>query len=325
MTPSAPLIQRYRRVESTRAGDWKPLDSSWKSEASAGLVGHDMYHHLPDDTGTFAEELATIGAEWYVDRKPLNGFFGDCPPRELKALEGNVVDTVLNAIDSKEEAPFCLPSHNGERLSEEEMAFFSGLAQTALAVLEKSDAPKILNRPDFALRLVGQLLRGYAAAKARFPDQAAARIGSRELRENLADLGHSEVPVGHEVTLTLDGYDCGISYTDADADFLAAKKVVEAKMMVWCSGAPPYAPVELTFHDDESSYREYAEKRFLELEEQGVSEELQILPRDESHTLFKVYLANERLQKTFRQDLLLQLPFAALDAADRTPRGIPIF
>lgn len=324
MQTSTPLVQRYRRTDLNRAGEWQPSDSTWKTAASAGLVGHDIYHHLPGDRGTFAEEVATFGAEWYVDIQPIGKSFNSVSKRALERFERNVIDTVLNALDSRELLPFCLPIRVADRLTDEETDYFSSLATKACEELGNSTDPRALNKPAFTDRFVQCVLWGYAQAKTRFPDQLAVRAGSSELRNTLADLEQHEVPFGLEVTITLNGYTCSVTYDDADAQFLQSNKIVEARMMVWCSCAPGYPPKELSIHASESGYVEFVNEHFIR-EDDDTLPELQLIPRDEQSGLHKVYIRNPELQLALHDGRALKLPLEAFHAADFTPRQVPVF
>jgi hypothetical protein len=324
MPTTDPVVQRYRRTDQDR-GEWLPVGSRWKTAASAGLVSHDIYHHLPDDAGTFAEEVATLGAEWYIDMQPIGKPFQAVAERDLRNLERNTVDTVLNALDSKEAQPFLLPSTDAPLLNDQEMALFRSLASKVLTMLEESADARAAQREDFSNRFVQTVLWGYAAAKARFPDQTAVRNGSMALRERLAYLDRNDVPYGHEVTVTLEGYRCTVTYTDADGPFLASNQVIEAVMMPWCTYEPGYPMKELSLHTSASVYVDYVAEHFRQQDDFGTPEELCLMPQDESSGLRKVYIKDPALQQALQTDGSAKLPAAALQSVDYTPRDVPVF
>jgi len=47
---------------------WVLHGRSHTSPDTGWLVAPDVFHHLPDDTGTYAEEVATFGAEAWLDQ-----------------------------------------------------------------------------------------------------------------------------------------------------------------------------------------------------------------------------------------------------------------
>lgn len=58
-------ILRYARTDDVFDEIWQPVSNSGQDPASATLVAHDMYHHERADSGTYAQEVATFGAEFY--------------------------------------------------------------------------------------------------------------------------------------------------------------------------------------------------------------------------------------------------------------------
>ena len=328
MTEHAPsqFVQRYKRTDQDRLGSWACVDASWKSPASPGLVAHDMYHHLPTDVGTFAQEVLALGAEWYIDiqsLEPVNEL-----PLSLRALERfqrNVSDTVLNALDARERRPFHLPPTQVQALSASEMNFFQDLAARAAGVLASSQDPRALDHVAFELRFVEHLLAGYHLAKARFADQAVVRKASLALVRTLQDLDESEVPIGHEIVITLEGYHCRVAYDDADAEFLSTRASTEAFMMLWCSLEQGYPCRHLTLHRSARDYAEYTASFLARQETQALSEDQQFIPQGEQHALSKVYLRDARLQAQMAEHGHLCLPISLLHAADRSPRGVWVF
>lgn len=64
-------------------GLFQHLESGWVLEgrpnASPGtgwIVAHDVFHHLPTDRGSYAEEVASLGAQTWFDWEPPNGPIG---------------------------------------------------------------------------------------------------------------------------------------------------------------------------------------------------------------------------------------------------------
>ena len=325
MDTQALVVQRYRRTDQDRLGEWAPVESSWKSAASAGLVAHDIYHHLPTDLGTFAQEVASLGAEWYFDVQALSGQpAGTLDAWPLSGFERNVTDTVLNALDSREKRPFNLPTRDALALSAPEMAFFERLARTVDELLAASKDERARDRDAFEHRFVQNLLWGYAQAQARFPDQAAARKGSKNLALDLASLELSEVPYGHEVAITLDGYRCDIAYGDADAEFLRKQDVLPAVMMAWCSCEPGYPAKHVTLHQTARDYAEYVSNHFELQDGQDLSDEQRLIPQGEQHDLSRVYVRDATFKDQLNAGIAVTLPVSLMHLSDFTPRGVRV-
>lgn len=327
----APLVLRYKRTDTDRLGPWQPVDSSWRTAASAGLVTHDIYHHLPGDTGTFAQEIATIGAEWFIDVQPLPDHADQGFLRGERALRRAIADSVLNALDApgaqaygalELPAPWIFPGTALER------ALFESLSDHALQAIPPSLRPADVPEAEFKLRLVAQMAQGAAQARERFPDQARVRAASRHLARTIADLDESEVPLDHEITLTLTGYDTEVTYADADAGFLAQHLPLEAKLMLWCSDVRGYPRSHATLHACEASYRAFLREHFeAQADAQhdgadGTDPGGNVLPEAESYGLRRVYVVSDSARERLRRGQALTLTLAEVGSLGVTPRGV---
>lgn len=305
-----------------RIGEWLPVDAPWKSIASAGLVVHDMYHHHPSDTGTFAQEVAALGAEWYIDIRPLNAS-RHAYQRDLDRFERNLVDSVLNAIDSSEPAPFLLPEKKAPALSAMEMQYFEAMADKVVKLLSTSNDPRAVVTKECKARLVDNLLWGYAQACIRFPDQQAVRLGRQTLTDTLDRLDLSEVPYEHVVTLTLSGYDCTVDFDDADAPLLSTLDSMEAVWMPWHSCDPGFPAQELTLHGSVHDYVAHVDQHFL-MQAEDLADCEKRIPEGESNVLRKAYVTSPDLKETLAAGRCVTLPLATLSSAAQTPRGFLI-
>lgn len=325
MNTQEPVVHRYRRTDQDRLGEWAPVGSSWKSAASSGLVAHDIYHHLPTDVGTFAQEVASLGAEWYIDIRPLGATAtGSIDSWPLSGFERNVVDTALNALDSREKAPFDLPLHEAATLSALELDFFRLMARKVHKLLVESADPRASERPDFENRFVQNLLWGYAQAQSRFPDQERVREASLDLAFELANLDQSEVPYGHEVVITLNGYSCTVTYSDADAEFLNTQELVPAVMMSWCSCEPGYPVKHVTLHRTARDYAEYVSDHFAKQDSEELRDELRLIPQGEQLDLSQVYVRDTAFQHLLSEGEAVTLPLSLMHMSDYTPRGVRV-
>lgn len=318
------VVQRYRRTDQDRLGQWAPVDASWKFTANSGLVAHDIYHHLPGDTGTFAQEVAALGAEWYIDVQDFKGEQGlPFSVWPVSNFERNVRDTVLNALDSKEVRAFDLQPCEAAMLGPKQQAFFEQLARKASELLANSSDERAQGLEDFEQRFVQNLLKGYWQARERFPDQRAVRQCSRQLALDLSYLEETDVPYGHEVTLTLQGHLCSISYTDADEDVVEKLELVPAVMMTWCSSERGFPDRHVTVHRTAQDYADFLHEHFS-AQDEDLPDEQRIIPRGEQYDLMKVYIRDAKLQEQLQAGQTVQLPLELMHMSDYTPRGFRI-
>jgi hypothetical protein len=318
------FIQRYRRTDGERLGEWLPTDSSWKTVASSGLVAHDIYHHLPSDVGTFAQEVAALGAEWYVDTQPLDRNHNAVSDRAISAFERSATDSLLNALDSREKAPFLLPIVTAGALSDWEMTIFRAVCAKAYNLVVESLDARARLCDDFENRFVLNLLWGYEQARARFPDQKAVRAGRRDLTDELNGLSTFEVPYGHEVAIKLSGYQCTIEYADADAPFLAENDVVEAVWMTWHSYERGYPAKELTLHANVDDYINFVDQYFMQNDPSMLEDEDKRLPKGETNELCKAYVISPETRAALATCVGIKLPLTVALEAPQTPRGVLI-
>ena len=193
---------------------WLPLTRAWQGSACSWLVLHDMYHHLPTDTGTLAEELATLGAEYYIvfEGTGLSPEF--CGSGEevtapgLNALVSSAAGIVGSAKEDCTHGPdsFRLARLETPPVSEELNPIFMSAEKSAagqLAELIEGDSDLEWNAALAAFReegLISSWLRsGYLNAKARFPDreriQDAWKAAEAVLRNHEKGMAENETLV----------------------------------------------------------------------------------------------------------------------------------
>lgn len=322
---SVPFVQRYRRTDQDRAGQWAPVGARWKSTASSGLVGHDVYHHLPSDVGTFAQEVASLGAEWYISVQSLDGEFSRIGQRKLQSFQRNAQDTVLNALDANEKDAFRLPErHTTLLLSAPEMEVFERTAAETLVTLQESIDPRATVGAEFATIFVQNLLWGYEQARNRFPDQKRVQAGCQNLSYDLEALELSDVPYGHEIAITLDGYECRIEYEDADAEFMASHAPLKVVWMPWCARTSGYPVRELSVHLDAGSYVQFEEAYFAQLPEESAESPEALLPETEWTGLRNAYVVSPELKAQLMAGESLKLSVEDFNRAEQSPRGFPV-
>jgi hypothetical protein len=223
--PDALVKLRYRRLAVKGKEHWQPLDSEWQTAAENWLVAHDLYHHRPGDKGTFFEELVTLGAEYYVNYEGTDDATDDYRPgqRALERAGASIVAMALEAFG----ATFLVlePTTGPPAVDVVATHVFDATAQAvtremaySCAGLDDSDYHEALARLSSAEELTAALRKGYFLAKERFPDQAAARAGFKNLLAALHQLDRdSAVKPGDILELSLEGHDTHIQVVPAEA------------------------------------------------------------------------------------------------------------
>ncbi|VTU41958.1 MULTISPECIES: hypothetical protein [unclassified Variovorax] len=203
------LELKYRRLPADASDSWEPLPGTFRSAANNWLVVHDLFHHLPHDRGSLAEELATLGAEYYVNYEG-SGLLGaydtaaaGLPTPGLNALTRSAAGVVGMAYEAGEGPEvFDLRPTTAPVACELAESVFVATERSAVAELEHllwgmgnepewQAAKKAFCTPGLVASWVRQ---GYQGAKARYPDQARARAGWNEAVELLFTVGSKAQP-----------------------------------------------------------------------------------------------------------------------------------
>jgi len=219
----------YRRVPSGLGRGWLPLGDTWRTIACNWLMAHDLYHHEPDDRGELCEELATLGAEYYVCEEPLDppghrlSDEDSLPPPGMNCLtrsaagivgmlwEAGTADPQQFVFEFADCAP--LPTTDAERI-------FEAVERSAICQLEEmldgisddedwAGALREFSRPGL---IASWIRKGYRSAAARFPDQARVREGWNAARQQISQL---DPPLGAIVIARLRGYDASFEVREA--------------------------------------------------------------------------------------------------------------
>lgn len=317
-------VFRYRRIDDgSRSGDWWPLDKAWQTAASPGLIAHDIYHHLPTDTGTFADEVAALGADWYVCLQPQPGAAAHQRDSALAKIWRYTEQITLNALDSAEERPFALVRRQGCALSPLDAAAFREMGERAARLLGNSDERRAADRSGFVDRFVQVTSWGYQQARIRFPDQTRTRRACSALARELADLDVSEVPFGHDIAIHLRGQECTVTYADADAAFMREHQVDRGLAMPWFIGASN-DPIMVSVHASELAFVDYAESVLRAQEAQGLDEARCQLPGDSARGLISVLVRSNALRAQLATAGSLQVSTGEWNGCDLTPRGFRV-
>jgi hypothetical protein len=334
-------VLRYRRLDNGRGEYWKPVGIKWQTPATDALVAHDVYHHLPGDTGTFAEEVTTFGAEYYINFEHSN--LQEIVPPGLNALRRGAIAVVANVAEyAKDPAKvFHMPITRRRRLSPEAEGVFAEVAEVAygeafaalsgregledadLEAGEQEKADVELDERTFVDSFVNLMRLGYRQARRRFPDQLRVRAAMASFELVLRHLGKRQVPVGHEITLTLKGYDCRLEYEGADVRALEGVRYVPALLMTWSKEKTGWGSEGISLHRTEDAFSDYLEGWQDEFLATGNLAD-QVWPDGSNHQLAQVYVTETSLiEKLDMFDSVRIFP-DSMPAVGFTPSGTQV-
>ena len=199
--PSAPFSWTFDWLTQP-VGLFKKLESGWVLRGrphgtpdTGWIVAHDVFHHRPDDTGTYADEATTFGAETWFDEETksrheiLQGisesWFGVCMlvlENGTKGADGLVLKTPMDeAALAHPLAPLWRKSYLGAIAEGEDVMPDFGDPETW----------DLLKSSDQADRAVTLAHRGYQEAQTRWGDRPQALAWFKQLAEmaGVADAG----------------------------------------------------------------------------------------------------------------------------------------
>lgn len=321
------ITLRYTRTDMDRMGPWEPVNSSWRTTASHSMVVHDLLHHQPGDSGSFEEEILSLGAQWYIEDQAADSAPQHITPRMRDNYFRIVEDVALNALESSQERPFLLSAGTPQGLTVLEQAFFMELALTARLTVEAAPGARAeqarndVSVPAFFDRFLAAMDRGIALARARFPAQFSIRRSARALLHELADLTDEDVPVGHVIEVAVAGHDVSLSYTDADEAFLIETQAKKAFAMVWCDLTEGYPSRHVTLHATREAYALF-EARHFENQSEELPEDEKRIPEGDAVHLRQVYVLDAELIEALSQDDGVRVSLERVDEAFRSPRGV---
>ena len=200
----------YRRTEETAGARWQPLPGTFASAVDNGLVVHDLFHPLPASQGSLADELARLGAEYYLHHEGagrlqlLDKKAAALPPSGLNVLARSAAEVVGRVFALRQPEPGELMLGHSGALADCPTAerVFAAAERSATAGLERlvwgaeGDAELMAAKNAFcAPGVVASWLRhGWQAARLRYPDQARARAAWTQAQELLHELGKAARP-----------------------------------------------------------------------------------------------------------------------------------
>lgn len=199
---------------------WLPTDESWRTACSSWIVAHDLYHHRPADTGSLAEELASLGAEYYICHEG-SGISeiesgGVLPPPGHNALTRNAAGIIGLAIESGNvgfDELALKPSGAALTDCTRAESVFRAAAESAIAEMHYL-CPDINSPEWYAVKtafsqpeVVASWIRlGYSTTKSRFPDQQRVRRAFETTCEAVRNMSSSS-PLGSVLMASRAGYD----------------------------------------------------------------------------------------------------------------------
>lgn len=217
---------RYANDPLSSLAKWTPVEDSWRTPAENWVVVHDLYHHTLDDTGSLAEELATLGAEYYICHQPL---FQQLPllvePNPCLPVPGFNAMTCaaagivgLKAEDDCEDLDeFLMQTVPAPAMPEFEHLFEEVERSAVLQLAEMMEGRE--KEPDVqrALAAFSQkgviaswVRRGYLQAKTRFPDHPRIQNAWAAAEAQLLSMASSIQP-GGVLLAVRNGYDATFS------------------------------------------------------------------------------------------------------------------
>lgn len=318
----------YKKRNSGRGFHWLPQGTEWQTEASSYLVSHDVYHHTPNDTGSFPEEVATFGAEWYVNIEALKA--GQRPDAEdAKGQERACMDVLEGMlIESKAPETFALPEVSYQALPGVADAHMLALGDFAADTLIQAKVLDKSGKAAFAESFRQYCRRGYWAARARFPDQKLVRAEFLSLVNRLNDLVDDEdtLPEEHVLTIVREGARAELVYAaDADAELKLDADIVEVLAMPWYENQGRMALAGISIHQDELGFVELTERYFDGCLREGDTVPADVVPQDTSARLKKAYVRGLGLKATIEAGGMVWLTVDQAQPVDYSPRGRPIY
>ena len=205
---------------------WTPLEDSWRTPAENWVVVHDLYHHALNDTGSLAEELATLGAEFYIchqpvfQQLPLVDELNPClPPPGFNAITCAAAGIVgMKAEDDFEDFDeFLMQAVPTQAVPEHEHLFAEAERSAVLQFVEMMEGREKEPAVQQAMTAFSQkgviaswVRWGYLQAKIRFPDHERIANAWKQAEAQLLSMAR-RIPPGGVLVAVRDGYDATFS------------------------------------------------------------------------------------------------------------------
>lgn len=179
----------YRRVASREGNCWEPMGQvASRTSGCSWVAVHDLFHHQPGEKGLLWEELATLGAEYYVNLEPLDGERLGDKPAGMNALMRNaegIVAQALNEAETLDANTLVLPAMTQRRITGEAKWVFRAAATASREALKErieglsgvGDAQRVIEAFDRPGAIEDVIAWGYRQAVKRYGCQSAVRKG----------------------------------------------------------------------------------------------------------------------------------------------------
>jgi len=191
---------------------WKVKGSPWSTLTCPWLIAHDLFHHAPGDLGSVQEELASIGAEFYVnyERSDMSGPQADdasfryaTARKALSASAGSIVGMQFEEGVAEPENFVLTTTDDRTRLAPDLGQLFTACALSAVDCLAEhvlDDEGWAQSRAHFNVGNIAKTMHGgYLAARRRFPDREAAHQAFASAVSQLS--AYSDAPPGTQLTV----------------------------------------------------------------------------------------------------------------------------
>lgn len=213
-----PLVRPFELIMDIHEGrslQWK--ESTWHGPGDGWLTAHDLYHHEPNDQGSFAEELMSFGVQHWLEAMGTEGGLDQWDASSFS--EG--LEYVLNVSLSHLDLPPA-PDLNAtaihpvmldvwkEGLAVGLQDFLEGCEDSSslspvhrARVRQLQERPELLDpvrAPDYSERAMGWIAEGWRRAQHRYPDPGRIQVEFDQLCERLNEIRHTAA-LGTQVEL----------------------------------------------------------------------------------------------------------------------------
>lgn len=195
---------------------WLPRKRRWQDAGDSWLVAHDLYHHYVEDTGTLEEELASLGAEYYICFEEPNSLptYELTAPPGLNAMQRSAASIVGITWDAGA-APrkFRIePCPHEPKYPLENPLFIEGELSAAYELTYLAGEPSNSRDPWYRAvksftapgTVASWINKGYFDARYRFPNQIRVREAFNELITQLNNL-HCSLEDSALIQVNLEG------------------------------------------------------------------------------------------------------------------------
>lgn len=206
---------------------WLPVAGGWRTESDNWGVLHDLLHHEPTDTGTVGQELATLGAELYLEYDVEDG--SDNPKLDidrdlaLETLSGGAHGFIGADIHEHGKGPEHYVIEAAPAVEKMPPPEVLHILQKAAASVHEALSEHVLDDENWGQALasikrtevvLSWLVFGYVRAGERFPDKKRLAVGMADAKAKLTDLSQRK---------------CGKTFRMSFSDYTLKARALPAK------------------------------------------------------------------------------------------------